>query len=127
MVKRMGLKLALLVFVSFSLCLAGSESTPTGTYINKADKEYLKLYPDGTFHIKLRKKPVDPVDPFLSTNGVYRISGDEVTLELEGGGEASGSIKGNTFVDNEGKIWQKEGTSETVPMEVSPKKGLRSK
>lgn len=125
--KRINLILALLILLPVSFSLAGSESTATGTYVNKTDKEYLTLNPDGSFYIKLRKKPVDPVDPFLSTYGIYRITQDEVMLELEGGGEASGSIKGNTFVDNEGKIWQKEGTSEPVPMEVSPKKGLRSK
>jgi hypothetical protein len=124
-VKRIAIVAAALVLLSVSCSLAGSETAITGTYVNKADKEYLTLNADGSFYIKLRKKPVDFADPFLSTYGIYRMNGDEVMLELEGGGEASGSIKGSTFVDNEGKIWVKEGTSTPPPMEVSPKKGLR--
>ena len=122
--KRIAFVTALLVLLSFSCSLAGSESSVAGTYVNKADKEYLTLNADGTFYIKLRKKPVDPVDPFLTTYGVYRLVADEVLLEIEGGGEASGTIKGTTFVDNEGIIWVKEGAA-PAPMEDSPKKGLR--
>jgi hypothetical protein len=95
-----------------------------GTYVNKAGKEYLKLNADGSFFIKLRKKPADPGDPFLTTSGKYRVVGDQVQLELEGGGEASGTIKGTTFVDNEGISWVKEGAA-PAPMEDTPKKGLR--
>jgi hypothetical protein len=126
-VKRIAMVAAVLVLLSLSFSLAGSETVATGTYVNKADKEYLTLNADGTFYIKLRKKPADPVDPFLNTYGIYRMNGDVVELELEGGGEASGSIKGSNFIDNEGKTWVKEGTSTPPPMEVSPKKGLRSK
>ena len=130
--KRIALLTAVIVLLSASCSLAGSESAITGTYVNKADKEYLTLNPDGTLFLKLRKKPADSANPFLNLSGHYRINGNEVMLELEGGGEAngtgeaSGTIKGNTFVDNEGKIWLKEGASESAaPMEVGPKKGLR--
>jgi len=126
-VKRIILMSAVLVLLVASCVLAGSEPNISGTYINKADKEYLTLNSDGTFYIKLRKKPVDLVDPFLSTYGTYTVVAGEVMLELEGGGEASGTIKGNNFIDNEGKTWVKEGATESVPMDVTPKKGLRSK
>lgn len=109
-----------LLFASYSLA-AGSDSPVTGTYINKADKEYLTLNPDGTCFLKLRKKPVDMANPFFTVTGRYKITGDDVTLELEGGGEASGTIKGNTFVDNEGKTWMKEGAKEPPNMEPLPK------
>lgn len=48
----------------------------------------------------------------MTLSGKYRMAGDDVTFELDGEGEAGGKIQGNTFVDNEGKVWQKEGTSE---------------
>ena len=123
--KRITLIAAALVLLSAFWSLAGSEPPVTGTYINKADKEYLTLNPDGTCYLKLRKTPADMADPFFSISGTYKMTGDDVTLELEGGGEASGSIKGSTFVDNEGKTWVKEGTREPIQMEASPKKGLR--
>lgn len=114
-----------LVLLTVSYCLAGSESTVSGTYINKADKEYLTLNPDGTLHLKIRKKPMDLDKPFLDLFGKYRMTGEDIAFELDGGGEASGKIKGNTFIDNEGKTWIKEGFNEPPPMEQSPKKGLR--
>ncbi len=112
-----------LLFASYSLA-AGSDSPVTGTYINKADKEYLTLNPDGTCFLKLRTKPADLANPFFTVTGRYRVTGDDVTLELEGGGDASGTIKGNTFVDNEGKTWMKEGTKEPPDMAPLPKRGL---
>jgi hypothetical protein len=125
-VKRITLITAALVLLFASCSLAaGSDSPVTGTYINKADKEYLTLNPDGTCFLKLRKKPADFANPFFTVSGTYKITGNDVSLELEGGGEASGSIKGNTFVDNENKIWMKEGTAELPSMEPLPKKGLR--
>jgi hypothetical protein len=124
-VKRITLITAALVLLLASYSLAAGSDSPTGTYINKADKEYMTLNPDGTCYLKLRKVPADFANPFFTATGTYKINGDEVLLELEGGGEASGSIKGNTFVDNEGKIWLKEGASEPANMEPLPKKGLR--
>jgi hypothetical protein len=128
-VKRIILITAVLVLLFASFSFAASDSPVTGTYINKADKEYLTLNPDGTCYLKLRKKPADLTNPFFTVTGKYSIKGDDVTLELEGGGEAggeaSGSIKGNKFIDNEGKTWVKEGTIEPPNMEPLPKKGLR--
>jgi len=108
-----------------SYCLAGSEAVVSGTYINKTDKEYLTLRPDGTLHLKIRKKPMDLNNPFLEVNGKYKMTGEDIELELDGGGEASGKIKGNTFIDNEGKTWYKEGSSEPPPMDLGIKKGIR--
>lgn len=123
--KRVILFSAALVLLTVSYCLAGSESTVSGTYINKVDKEYLTLNPDGTLHLKLRKKPTDLEKPFLELYGKYRMSGEDIALEIDGGGDASGKIKGNTFIDNEGKTWIKEGFSEPPKMEQSTRKGLR--
>lgn len=122
--KRMIVFSTALVLLAASYCLAGSDSTVSGTYINKADKEYLTLRPDGTLHLKVRKKPMDPEKPFLEVSGKYKMTGEDITLELEGGGEASGKIKGNAFIDNEGKTWLKEGFSEPPPMDLNIKRGL---
>ena len=117
--------MAAFILLSVSYCLAGSESSVNGTYVNKADKEYLTLNPDGTLYLKLRKTPADPNNPFINLSGRYRMTGEEITLELEGGGEASGKIIGNTFVDNEGKRWEKEGSSQAPKMDQAIPKGSR--
>lgn len=113
-----------LVLLGFLPGFAGSESPMKVTYINKADQEYLTLNPDGTFYLKLRKKPADLANPFMTATGRYIITGEDITLNLDDGGEASGKIKGNTFVDNEGKTWVKEGTSDAPPMPTDIKKGI---
>jgi hypothetical protein len=113
------------VLLIVSCAFAGSESPVSGTYINKEDKEVLTLYPNGTFYLKLRKKPTDPSNPFLETSGTYKMNGEEISLEIKGGGEASGTIKGNTFVDNEGKTWMKEGAREPLKVEPGPSKSMR--
>ena len=114
------------IFLFVSYCFAGSDSSAvSGTYLNKADKEYLTLNPDGSLYLKLRKTPPDPNDPFMNLTGKYRMTGDELKMELEGGGEASGTIIGNTFVDNEGKRWEKEGSSQSSKMNQGIPKGSR--
>jgi hypothetical protein len=125
--KRIASIMAVFVLLTASFGFAGPESAVSGTYINKADKEYLTLNPDGTFHLKLRKRPVDPDNPFINATGRYLVNGNDIQLELDDGGEASGKMQGTTFVDNEGKAWMKEGTSEPPKMDTSPKKGLRNK
>ena len=123
--KRIIVVLAAFILLSVSCCFAGSDSSVTGTYVNKTDKEYLTLNPDGSLYLKLRKTPPDPNDPFMNLSGKYRMTGEEITMELEGGGEASGTIVGNTFVDNEGKRWEKEGSSQASKMNQSIPKGSR--
>jgi hypothetical protein len=125
--KRLTLIVAALVLFTISCSLAGSEPSVSGTYVNKANKEYLTLYPDGTLHLKLRNRPTDPDKLFIEYSGRYTVSGQDIKLELEDGGEASGKIQGNAFVDNEGISWVKEGTSEPPRMDATPKKGLRIK
>jgi hypothetical protein len=125
--KRISLILVAFIILTISSSLAGSESTVVGTYVNKAQKEYLTLNPDGTFHLKLRKRPADLDNPFTDTSGKYRVINEEIKLELVDGGEASGKIQGNAFVDNEGISWVKEGTSKPPQMDATPKKGLRMK
>jgi hypothetical protein len=125
--RKITLVLATFLLLTVSFSFAASDSTVSGTYINKVDKEYLTLNPDGTFHLKLRKRPADPDNPFINATGKYRVNGNDIQLDLDDGGEASGKMQGTTFVDNEGKSWTKEGVSEPVRMDQPTKKGLKNK
>jgi hypothetical protein len=125
--ERTSLILAAFVILASSFCLAGSESTVSGTYVNKANKEYLTLYPDGTLHLKLRNRSAAPDNPFIDYSGRYTVTGEDIKLQLVDGGEASGKIQGNAFVDNEGISWVKEGTSKPPQIDTTPKKGMRMK
>jgi hypothetical protein len=125
--KRISLIVAAFVLLTTSCGLAGSEPSVSGTYVNKANKEYLTLYPDGTLHLKLRNRSAAPDNPFIEYSGRYTVTGEDIRLELGDGGEASGKIQGNAFVDNEGISWVKEGTSKPPQMDTTPKKGLRMK
>ncbi|HQN18169.1 MAG TPA: hypothetical protein PKV86_03480 [Syntrophobacteraceae bacterium] len=123
--KRIGFAAAVFVLLAFSFGFAGPESTVSGTYVNKAEKEYLTLYPDGTFHLKLRKRSPDLDNPFINASGKYKVNGEEITLELQDGGEASGRIQGDRFIDNEGVAWMKDGKSEPMQVDPYPKKSWR--
>lgn len=123
--KRVILFVSAILLIHASFSIAGSESYVSATYVNKADKEVLTLYPDGTLYLKIRRQPADLDNPFMTLSGKYRMAGDDVTFELDGEGEAGGKIQGNTFVDNEGKVWQKEGTSEPPKMDLGIKKKSR--
>lgn len=103
--------IALLLLAVFSGA-AHSQSPAAGTYINSEDsKEYLTLYPNGTFFLKQRKVPQNLEHPFEDLTGTYKMNGDAITLELGDGGEAEGKIKNNVFEDGQGKPWVKQGTA----------------
>lgn len=101
----------ILCFVLATPCYSDDQPSVHGNYINKQDnKEYLTLYPDRTFHLKQRTKPADISKPFMELSGKYEIQGEDITLKLSDGGEASGKLKDNTFEDSDGGSWVKEGT-----------------
>lgn len=71
----------------------------SGTYVNKDNpSEYLELKREGTFYLK---------EMGIGVTGKYEVKGDEITLFLPMGLAAKGEIKGNTIIDEEGKIWVK--------------------
>lgn len=102
--------MALLLLSDFS-GPAYSQSTVSGTYVNKESKEYLTLYPNGTFFLKNRKSPADVQHPFEDLSGTYMVNGETITLQLSDGGTADGKIKGNVFEDSQGKPWLKQAGS----------------
>ncbi|MEM5789247.1 MAG: hypothetical protein AAGU11_18185 [Syntrophobacteraceae bacterium] len=114
--KAVAVALALL-FGMVGICVSADIPSSYGTYISKKDsKEYLTLDPQGTFVLKQRKVPPEMSNPFVELTGRYAISGDDLTLILSDGGEATGKLKGNTFVDSEGTPWIKQG-SETFDLQ----------
>jgi len=102
---------SLFIFIATGICLAADQSDLIGTYINKRDaKQYLTLSADGSFYLKQRSSPFDPNKPFIEISGKYEKNGDKVTLKLPDGGEATGTMKGNTFEDAGEVSWTKEGS-----------------
>ncbi|MFZ2446612.1 MAG: hypothetical protein WAW37_09650 [Syntrophobacteraceae bacterium] len=115
-----------LFFALAGFCMSAEEPTIPGTYVSKQDsKEYLALYPDGTFILKQRKKPPEIENPFVEIPGKYRIVGEDITLTLTDGGEAIGKIKDNKFEDAGGAIWVKQG-SEKATGPIRPTKRLKT-
>ena len=116
-----------LFFALAGFCISAEEQAPAhGTYISKQDsKEYLSLYPDGAFMLKQRKSPPDLENPFMEISGRYAISGETLTLKLTDGGEASGKLKDQKFVDSDGTIWVKQGSEKPKPVERVTGKSLR--
>jgi hypothetical protein len=107
-----GIFLAVLfVFIATGICLAADPSSISGTYICKSDnKEYITLAADGSFHLKQRKFPPTPDNPFMEVNGKFESSGETITLKLADGGEGTITLKENTIDDGNGKTWVKEGS-----------------
>jgi hypothetical protein len=102
---------ALFIFIASGICVAADQPDLVGTYISKKDsKDYLTLSPDGSFYLKQHKAPPDPMNPYLEVSGRYEKVGDTLKLKLPDGGEATGTMKGNTFEDGSGVSWVKEGT-----------------
>jgi len=116
------------LIVLFLLCFAGAgicgePTSPAGVFISKADpKQYISFQPDGTFFLKQRPKHFDPMKPFVEITGNYRVNGDEVTLVVTKGGEATGKLKANVFTDADGAEWIKEGTEAKSPFPERPKR-----
>ncbi len=87
-----------------------------GTYMNQDNKsEYIAFSLDGKFFLKQQKRPYDMEQPYVTIEGTYTVNGDTVVLKLPNGGQAVGKIKGDLFVDNQGKSWLKQGGSQVNP------------
>jgi hypothetical protein len=96
--------------------LSRSANELNGTYMNQGNKsEYITFSVDGKFFLKQQKKPYDAEQPYVTIEGTYTLNGDTVALKLPDGGEADGKIKGDLFIDNQGKTWLKEGGQQVNP------------
>ncbi len=120
-----------LILIIFLLGFAGigfcaDPSSVAGTYLNKDDsKQYLILHADGSFVLKQRTQPPDPLNPFTEISGKFVIIGDDLTLNTSDGGQASAKLKNNTFEDSDGKAWVKEGSEEPSKVERPKRQRLR--
>ncbi len=96
--------------------LSRSANELNGTYMNQDNKsEYITFSLDGKFFLKQQKRPYDMEQPYITIEGTYAFNGDMVTLKLPNGGGAVGKIKGDLFIDNQGKAWLKQGGSQVNP------------
>lgn len=120
-----------LILIIFLLGFAGigfcaDPSSVAGTYLNKDDnKQYLVLHADGTFALKQRTQPPDPMNPFTEISGKFLINGEDLTLNTSDGGQASGKMKDNTFEDSDGKVWVKEGSEAPSKLERPKRQKLK--
>ena len=96
--------------------LSRSANELNGTYMNQDNKsEYITFSLDGKFFLKQQKKPYDMEQPYVTIEGTYTLNGDTVALKLPNGGGAAGKIKGDLFIDNQGKTWLKQGGTQVNP------------
>ncbi len=71
-----------------------------GRYVKEGSPaEYTELRADGTFVVEERGHTL---------KGTYQVRGENITLFVGFGGTATGTIKDNTIVDNEGQTWTKQ-------------------
>jgi hypothetical protein len=121
--KRIILFVAALAFIVVYADFSSAANELNGTYISKENRnEYITFSPDGKFYLKLLKKNVGAEhSSYEAIEGTYRTDGDTVVLKLPDGGEAAGKIKDGTFLDNEQKLWIKDG----APQKMGP--GIQNK
>jgi hypothetical protein len=122
--KRIILLVATLAFVFVLAGLSSAADELKGTYISRENKnEYITFNPDGKFYLKQKKEAVgSEPSSYDATEGSYWTDNDSVTLQLPDGGEAVGKFKGGTFMDNERRVWIKEGAQQKLVPGIQPKK-----
>jgi hypothetical protein len=101
------IKLASIVALLVSLMLGcgpteqrRAEQQYVGKYVKEGSPaDYTELKADGTFVVEERGQTLQ---------GTYEVRGENITLSVGFAGTASGTIKDNKIVDNEGQIWTKQ-------------------
>jgi hypothetical protein len=78
-----------------------------GKYIRK-DKpsDYIELNPDGTFSLQQDGK---------GHGGNYNVQADTITVQVLNAPASSLRVSGNTLVEPDGTIWEKQGETQKVP------------
>lgn len=85
-----------------------------GKYVNKENgTDYIDLKPDKTFYLQERGR---------GFTGKYEIAGDVITIMLAGGQAGRARRRGETFMDEEGKTWVRQGgiASSSVETKETP-------
>lgn len=101
------IKLASIVALLVSLMLGcgaieqrPAEQQHVGKYVKEGSPaDYTDLKADGTFVVEERGQ---------TFKGTYEVRGENITLFVGFGGTATGVIKDNKIVDNEGQTWTKQ-------------------
>jgi uncharacterized lipoprotein YehR (DUF1307 family) len=100
--KKLTKSLILLTTISIiilSLAACSSKTSITGTYYNQKNKsEYVELKSDKTFFLK---------EYGIECIGTYSVNGKTITLNTSDGKPSTGTISGNTIVDDENIVWEK--------------------
>jgi hypothetical protein len=96
----------LLIAISiFSFMLTGcsqikKENTAiAGKYYSENNNDFIEFKTDGKLELKQEDQ---------SYTGEYENKNNQITIKIEGGMEATGTIEGNIFTDNEGLNWIKK-------------------
>ena len=99
-----------------------SEKGVLGKYVNQDDpRKYVELKSDYTVY----KKDKFPWGDYYEMKGKWETGSDEVLLIGPLGGVDRCKIKGNTLIDEDGKIWTKQGEAKEIAKEkASPKGGI---
>lgn len=106
---------------------ATTAASVAGTYVSPQNsREYLTLRPDGTFTLKQQSKPYNIEHPYMTFEGSFKMEGEKVMLLLRDGGEATGKIQDNAFVDTDGKPWMKQNAPAPKKTEDSTPSRKRS-
>jgi len=93
-----------------------SEKGVLGKYVNQDDpRKYVELKSDYTVYIKEKF----PWGDYYEMKGKWETGSDEVLLIGPLGGVNRCKIKGNTLIDEDGKIWTKQGETRNIIKEAS--------
>lgn len=93
-----------------------SEKGVLGKYVNQDDpREYVELKSDYTVY----KKEKFPWGDYYEMKGKWETGSDEILLIGPLGGVNRCKVKGNTLVDEDGKIWTKQGETRNITKETS--------
>ena len=96
-----------------------SEEKFVGKYVNQDDpQEYVELKGDYTVY----KKEKFPWGDYYEMKGKWETGSDEVLLIGPLGGVDRCKVKGNTLIDEDGKIWTKQGETRNITKETSSEK-----
>jgi len=93
-----------------------SEEEFVGRYVNQDDpRKYVELKSDYTVY----KKEKFPWGDYYEVKGKWKTGSDELLLIGPLGGVDRCKIKGNTLIDEDGKIWTKQGETGIITKETS--------
>jgi hypothetical protein len=90
---------ATVLMLSALVAAAACGNRVAGVYVSeKNPRDYLELKPDGTFFVQ---------EGPMGATGKYEVEAAQITLKLDMGIAARGTIEGDTIIDNDGIRWKR--------------------